>query len=89
MPYKHVRVTIDTALVEKYAGNYSGGGVILAKNGKLMLGEKVELVPESNTKFFESTDPNNTYEFIVGEDGKVKSLVFSFYGVKRPYLQSN
>jgi CubicO group peptidase (beta-lactamase class C family) len=88
MPYKHVRVTIDPALVDKYAGNYSGG-VILSKNGKLMLGEKVELVPESPTKFFESTDPNNTYEFVVGEDGKVKTLLFSFYGVKRPYPRSN
>jgi CubicO group peptidase (beta-lactamase class C family) len=88
MPYKHVRAAIEPALIDKYAGNY-GGGVILSKNGKLMLGDKVELVPESRTKFFDGTDPNNTYEFVVGTDGKVKSLLFSFYGRKRSYPRSN
>jgi CubicO group peptidase (beta-lactamase class C family) len=88
MPYKHVPVPVAQALIDKYAGNYSGG-IILSKNGKLMLNNNVELVPESETKFFESTDPNNTYEFIVGADGKVKSLLFSFYGMKRSYPRSN
>lgn len=88
MPYKHVRVPIDPVLVEKYAGDYSGG-IILSKNGKLMLGERHELLPESKTKFFSSRDPNNTYEFVLGPDGKVKTLIFSFYGMKRSYPRSN
>jgi CubicO group peptidase (beta-lactamase class C family) len=88
MPYRHVRVKIDPALVERYAGNY-GGGTILSKDGKLMLRNGVELVPESQTKFFESRDPNNTYEFVVGPDGKANAVVFSFYGVKRSIPRSS
>ncbi|HEY9283304.1 MAG TPA: serine hydrolase [Pyrinomonadaceae bacterium] len=88
MPYQHVRVPIEPALVDKYAGNY-GGGTILNKDGKLVLGDGTELVPESQTKFFESSDPNNTYEFVVGPDGKASAVVFSFYGVKRSIPRGN
>ena len=87
MPYEHVRVNVDPALVEKYAGNYDGG-VIFSKDGKLRLSDTVELVPESATKFFESTNPNLTYEFVVGADGKVSAVLFGFYGVKRSIPRS-
>lgn len=87
LPYKHARVGIDPALIDRYAGEY-GGGTILSKDGKLMLKNGIELVPESRTKFFESTNPNNTYEFVIGPDGKAKSVVFSFYGVKRSIPRS-
>ncbi|MDQ3798331.1 MAG: hypothetical protein M3384_02675 [Acidobacteriota bacterium] len=88
MPYKHVRVPINPALVHRYADNY-GGGVLHSKDGRLMLGSKIELIPESQTKFFESTDPNNIYEFVVGADGKVSAVRFSFYGVKRSIPRNN
>jgi CubicO group peptidase (beta-lactamase class C family) len=80
MPYRHVRVGIDPALLDRYAGRY-GRGEIVSRDGKLMAGN-TELVPESRVKFFEDSDPNNTYEFLVDAQGKVTGVVFTSYSVK-------
>lgn len=83
MPYEHVAVKIDPAPLAAYAGTY-GRHEIVHEGGKLFLNgqEKIELLPESPTRFFQRDDPNRTFDFVAGPDGKVTAVTTTAYGVK-------
>lgn len=82
LPYKHNQIEIDTTIYDKYIGEY-GNIKILKKDNKLYyLDYEIELVPESQTKFFRSDYNDRTIEFIKNKKGKIAQLVVSKAGVK-------
>ena len=88
-PYTHKEVSIDTSLLDKYAGKYKLSRIasVYKKDGTLWTtipGEPdLKLLPESPTKFFSS---NKFYdwqiEFKTGKDGKIVKTYFIFSGLK-------
>lgn len=89
-PYTHKEVSIDTSLLDKYAGKYKLSRVakVYKKDGTLWTtipGEPdLKLLPESSTKFFSS---NKFYdwqiEFKTDKSGKVLKAYFIFSGLKK------
>jgi CubicO group peptidase (beta-lactamase class C family) len=94
-PYKHTEVTIDTALLNRYLGNYIIPNVpnatkmeLIKKDGKLFCHYEdattnTELKPESTTKFFYYNGVDNQLEFELDSSGKVQKAFFIFKGMKK------
>lgn len=82
LPYKHNQTKTDTATYDKFAGKY-GEIEVLKIDGKLYYNSiEMELLPESNTKFFRADNPDRTIEFILDEFGNYSSLIRTKGGVK-------
>jgi len=82
LPYKHYKTKTDNALYDKYAGKY-GKIEILKIDGKLYYNsEEMELLPESETKFFRADNNDRTIEFIKDKSGIYSSIIFTKGGVK-------
>ncbi len=82
LPYKHVKVKIDSSVYKEYVGNYENVK-IHTKDDKLFYSEhNIELIPESKTKFFRSDNNDRTIEFIRNETGKVSKIILTTAGVK-------
>jgi CubicO group peptidase (beta-lactamase class C family) len=82
LPYKHNQIEIDTSIYNKYIGEYENIQ-ILKKDSKLYyLNYEMELLPESNTKFFRSDNNDRTIEFIKNVKEEIVQLVVSKAGVK-------
>ncbi|CAN5316435.1 hypothetical protein BH09BAC6_BH09BAC6_09590 [soil metagenome] len=95
LPYKIVERAINTAVLKRYAGKYqlyqSSGTTNLEfvnEGGKLFLkpegsGDfKMELKPESETRFFLARDRNQEIEFVVDAKGSVVSCHLMIKGLK-------
>lgn len=89
-PYVHSAVSIDTSLLDKYAGRYALPGIIdvYAKDGTLWRtnpGEPdMKLLPESTTKFFSaSKEYDFQIQFDTDENGKVLKTYFITSGLKK------
>ncbi|NIG56558.1 serine hydrolase [Chitinophaga sp. Cy-1792] len=81
LPYHHNRVINDGALYPYFKGDY-GDIKILENNGKLYYNSlDIELLPESDHKFFRSDDDNRTVEFIKDADGKYTIIKLTKAGV--------
>lgn len=89
LPYRPVKKTIDRAALARHAGKYDRIEIV-HDNGRLMLSDRspLELVPESETKFFLGNDPNRTFEFVPGPDGRSKAVISTSYGVKTTIVRS-
>ncbi len=76
-PYVHKAVNIDTSLLYRYVGKYKAFLIleVIKKDGKLYRhrdkSPDIELIPESNTKFFYGDDSDRQLEFEVDKTGKV------------------
>lgn len=88
-PYKHTEVKIDSAILNRYTGQYvlasSDTLEIIKKDGKLFRHRPngdIELKPESNTKFFYADDSDRQIEFKIDKSGKVVQVFFITGGVK-------
>ncbi len=89
-PYTHKEVSIDTSLLDKYAGEYKMSRIakVYKKDGTLWttIPEEpdLKLLPESSTKFFSS---NKFYdwqiEFKTDKAGNVVKAYFIFSGLKK------
>ncbi len=89
-PYAHKEASIDTSLLDKYAGEYKMSRIakVYKKDGTLWTtipGEPdLKMLPESSTKFFSS---NKFYdwqiEFKTDKDGNVVKAYFIFSGLKK------
>jgi hypothetical protein len=82
-PRPHAAIKIDPALLQAYAGEYRLDDRVTAKlvvSGDRLettwLGQKMVLVPESESNFFEE-DSERTLRFVKDESGKVISAVIS------------
>jgi CubicO group peptidase (beta-lactamase class C family) len=89
--YKRKEVTIDSIVLNRYAGKYqqrgaSGLDTIIAKEGKLYFhtywGGRFQMKPESGTKFFLEELPFFQFEFEVDNKGRVIKAYTINAGVK-------
>lgn len=82
LPYKHSQIKADTAEYAKYAGKY-GEIEILNMDGKLYYNSPdMELLPESETKFFRADNSDRTIEFISNEFGTYDAIIRTKGGIK-------
>lgn len=82
LPYKHLQVKIDPVVYDKYAGKY-GEIEILNSDGKLYYNStEMELLPESETKFFRADNSDRTIEFISDEFGIYNTIIRTKGGIK-------
>ncbi|MBC9934484.1 serine hydrolase domain-containing protein [Chitinophaga qingshengii] len=82
LPYHHQLVKNDGALYPYFKGDY-GDIKILEKDGKLFYNNfDIELLPESDYKFFRSDDNNRTMEFIKDAHGKYTIIKLTKAGVQ-------
>ena len=73
---------IDREIFSEYVGNYEGLK-IHQKGDRLLYSEHdIELIPESESKFFRADDNNRTIEFIRNEEGEVYQIIVVKAGVK-------
>ena len=89
-PYIHKAVSIDTSLLDKYAGKYALPRVtkVYKKDGTLWVtiqGEPdLKLLPESPTKFFSSDKEYDwQLEFMTDNKGKIVKTYFIFSGLRK------
>lgn len=88
MPYEHKAIQLDPKLVDRYAGKYVAFLTMefISKDGKLYRTRKgtkdIELIPESETKFFYSDGTDRQIEFELDANGKVKKAWFINTGQK-------
>ncbi len=83
LPYKHIEVKIDPVVYNEYVGEYEGIK-IHKKNDKLLYSDhNIELIPESNIKFFRSDNNNRTIEFVKNKEGEVIQIIITNAGVKQ------
>ncbi len=88
MPYLHKEVTIDPALLDRYAGKYSAFLTLefIKKDNKLWRHRNgtadIELKPESETKFFYADGTDRQIAFEVDNSGKVTKAWFINTGQK-------
>ncbi|MBV8253149.1 MAG: serine hydrolase [Chitinophaga sp.] len=81
LPYHHHSIKNDLSLYPYFKGNY-GDIKILEKNGKLFYNSfDIELLPESDHKFFRSDDDNRTVEFIKDSYGNYTTIKLTKAGV--------
>lgn len=91
LPAERQAVALDPALYDRYAGVYElapGLSLTISREGTKLLAQapgqsKLELFPESPTKFF-TKEASIQIEFVVEGDGKASSLVFDQSGRKLP-----
>ena len=82
LPYKHSQTKIDSTLYDNYVGEY-GEIEILKIDGKLYCNSiEMELLPESETKFFRADNNDRTFEFIPDEFGVYSSMIRTKGGIK-------
>lgn len=88
MPYEHKAVKIDPSLLDRYVGKYSAflTLVFIKKDDKLYRHRDgtpdIELIPESETKFFYGDGTDRQIEFDVDGSGKVSKIWFINTGQK-------
>ena len=85
-PRVRTAVTLDPATLSSYTGEYRLEDRLTIKVGlagdrleTMWLGEKIVLIPESETDFFQENS-DRTFRFVKDAAGKVKSLVISVPG---------
>ncbi len=82
LPYKHIQTKIDTMIYDNYVGKY-GEIEIVKIDGKLYFNSlEMELLPESQTRFFRADNNDRTIEFIQDESGNFNALILTKGGVK-------
>lgn len=88
LPYKHYQTKIDTAIYDQYVGKY-GAIEILKINSKLYYNSlEMELLAESNTKFFRADNNDRTIEFIKDKSGVYNSIILTKGGVKEVLMKN-
>jgi CubicO group peptidase (beta-lactamase class C family) len=82
LPYKHVQKEIDTQVYNQYIGDYENIKIVTKDNKLYYVDYNIELLPESQTKFFRSDNHNTTLEFIKNKKGKIIQLEIKKAGIK-------
>ncbi|HWC54403.1 MAG TPA: serine hydrolase [Chitinophagaceae bacterium] len=88
MPYQHKEVKIDPAILDRYVGKYYAFMTLqfFKKDGKLYRHlngvPDIQLIPESETKFFYGDGSDRQIEFEVDKNGKVVKTWFINNGMK-------
>jgi len=88
VPYVHKEISIDSTILYRYTGKFNGGLVLefIVRDGKLWRhrdGTKdIQLIPESQTKFFYGDGSDRQIEFEVDASGKLIKTYFINNGLK-------
>jgi hypothetical protein len=82
-PRVHAAIKLDPVILSSYAGNYRLDDRFTIKASvagdqleTVWLGERIAMIPESESAFFED-DSDRTFRFVKDGNGKVTSLVIS------------
>jgi CubicO group peptidase (beta-lactamase class C family) len=90
LPYRHYETNIDVSLFDKYAGKYGENIEILKDDGKLYFNSpEIQLIPESDTKFYRADNSDRTIEFIQDISGAFNSIIVTKGGVREVLIRSN
>ncbi|MEZ4690298.1 MAG: hypothetical protein R3A12_09005 [Ignavibacteria bacterium] len=88
-PYVHKAVNVDKEILKKYTGSYNGVNTkidIIYKEGKLYRDYEsrpdIELIPESETKFFYEDGRDLQIEFQTGPDYNIEKIWLISGGLK-------
>lgn len=93
--YEHKEISIDTAAMELLIGKYKGPiEISIERSGKKLYrvsasGQKVELKPESATKFFYADGSDRQFEFELNAQKKVVKAWIINYGVRTDFQKMN
>jgi CubicO group peptidase (beta-lactamase class C family) len=88
MPYQHKEITMDSVSLQKFVGKYKSIDEISIERSRNKLfrvssnGQKIELKPESATKFFYSDGSDRQIEFELDANKKVVKASLITYGIK-------
>jgi CubicO group peptidase (beta-lactamase class C family) len=89
IPYEHKEISLDSAALTAFSGTYniSNAKIKIEQEGNKLYrtasyGNKVELKPESPTKFFYTDGSDRQFEFELGADKKVTKAWLIASGVK-------
>lgn len=100
MPYSHKAIKMDSLMMEKFVGSYQSTLnissemppneiSIVRKGDKLFIviprWQRMELKPESSTKFFFADGSDFQLEFELNDSNEVTKAWFINYGVKKEY----
>lgn len=88
LPYKHIQTTVDAKIYDQYVGEYENIKILKKDNKLYYIDQDIELLPESQTKFFRSDNNNTTVEFVKDKKGKVMQLEIRKAGIKDVKLKS-
>lgn len=82
LPYKHIQIALDPKIYDQYVGDYEGIKILKKENKLYYMDYNIELLPESQTKFFRSDNKNTTLEFIKNKKGKITHIEIKKAGIK-------
>jgi CubicO group peptidase (beta-lactamase class C family) len=82
LSYKHNQIEIDTTIYDTYIGEYEDIKILKKDNKLYYIDYEIELLPESQTKFFRSDNNDRTIEFIKNKKGEIVQLLVTKAGVK-------
>lgn len=82
LPYVHKKAAIDPKVFSKYVGFYEGVKIHTMDNKLYYSDYNIELIPESETKFYRSDNDNRTIEFMQNDQGEITHIVMTKVGVK-------
>lgn len=82
LPYKRIQLAIDPKIYDQYVGDYENIKILKKDNKLYYTDYNIELLPESQTKFFRSDNHNTTLEFIKNKKGKITQIEIKKAGIK-------
>jgi CubicO group peptidase (beta-lactamase class C family) len=88
MPYQHKEITMDSVTMQQFVGKYKATNEIsIERSGNKLFrvsanGQKIELKPETATKFFYADGSDRQLEFEMDANKKVTKAWLINYGVK-------
>ncbi len=92
MPYQHKEITMDTVTLQQFVGKYKINNMEISierTGNKLFMvtqpGQKIELKPESGTKFFFTNGSDYQIEFEMDGNKKITKAWLINYGVKKAF----
>ena len=91
MPYQHKEIKMDSLSMEQFVGKYkSTDEIIIERSGNKLFrvssnGQKIELKPESATKFFYTDGSDRQIEFELDGNKKVMKAWLITYGIKTSF----
>ncbi|MFZ1452417.1 MAG: serine hydrolase domain-containing protein [Ferruginibacter sp.] len=91
MPYQHKEINMDSLTLQPFVGKYKATNEIrLERSGNKLFwvspnGQKIELKPESATKFFFSGGYDRQIEFELDTNKKITKLWLINYGIKTAF----
>lgn len=88
LPYEHIQTAVDAKIYDQYVGEYENIKILKKDNKLYYIDEDIELLPESQTKFFRSDNNNTTIEFVKDKKGKVTQLEIRKAGIKEVKVKS-